>query len=435
MRWLGVACVVLGVSCRPRVARPSGDAGGDANDSSAGELARAPRFSRPVAALRVNGATAVVARDRATALLTFTKFGDDHRAAAAVPLPAGLDEPELLGSSFDLGLLARATADAADGRALLRISLAGDAGSGRTEAATVGSAACSTADGVYSLSREATGWRGSFFPLTEVAADKEGPLLAGRAQATIVCGQHRAFVVLSAAGELRAAAWTPSAHEVHPVDLPKPPSSGAEEDTLMAAMGDKLVIAKLERSTLHTLVWPDEGSDWRRAEAAGLQGLALEALEPGQGQLGLLFVRTTARAKGCPRTDVADAVAEVALVDAVSGQFVHAPESVETWRCGAEPGPFFSGWADGNFLVAWPRGADAACVRAGVRRGGLGYAEVDRQTGRAHVGRVMRPAETIVEAGCDAMKCYAVALTRGADACGAADGPDSGRLEIISYPP
>jgi hypothetical protein len=351
----------------------------------------------------------------------------------AVPLSNGLDDPELVGSPRAFGVLARAAADASDGRVLLRFGSGGHAES--PESVAIGAAACATEDGVYTLAQGKSGWTGSFFALDDAKGEPAKLTLTGRSEATIVCGQHRAFVALSAPGELTAVAWTKAEHDDRPAALPRPIIAGAEVDTVMAAMDDALAIVKLDRSVVHTLVWTGaKGAAWRKAEPIAKEGLALEAVEAEKGKIGLLFVRTIAKAKGCPPGESTDAVAEVALVDAETGKLARAPESLETWRCGAEPGPFFSGWAGGKLVVAWPRGADAACTRAGVKRGGIGYAEVDPASGRARVGRVARAAETIVPAGCDANRCYAVALTRGADPCGPSDGPESGRLEVIAYP-
>jgi hypothetical protein len=375
---------------------------------------------------------AVVARDRATGELAFAKIDDAAPSVDKVmALPAGLDDPELVGSARAFGMLAR-VADAGDGRVLLRFPSQGDAGF--PERVPIGAAACATEDGVYAVDREKTGWSGSFISLDAAMIEPSRMVLSGNSAATIVCGQRRAFVALSAPGELSAVAWARAEHDDRPTALPKATTADAEEDTMMAAMDDALVVVKLDRSVVHTLVWTGaKGAAWRKADPIAKQGLALEMVEAEKGKIGLLFVRTVPRAKGCPG-EATDAVAEVALVDAETGKLARAPESLETWRCGAEPGPFFSGWAAGRLVVAWPRGADAACTRAGVRRGGLGFAVVDPATGRAVVGRLARPAETIVPAGCDATRCYAVALTRGSDPCGPSDGPESGRLEVIAYP-
>ena len=204
---------------------------------------------------------------------------------------------------------------------------------------------------------------------------------------------------------------------------------------LMAAMGDGLALVALQGRTLAVAIFrPDEPvTRWQKVTLAGGDDAALESIEPDGGKIGFLMLRTVPATKGCRTSDANDTVAEVAIFDVEAGKLVHAPERVETWRCGAEPGPFFSGWAAGKFMIGWPRGADAACSRARVRWGGLGFAVVD--AGGARVQHIGRPGDSIAEAGCDARKCYAVVLTRGTDPCGPADGPEAGKLEIVAYPP
>jgi len=436
----GFAWLVVGLSCRPHSTGGSVDAGnrqGEIEAAARGEKIRPLRFARPVTAARMEHGIGVVARDRATGELAFAEFDDNALVVlTTVPLPAKLDDPELLVSSGDLAVLARAPADGGRARVSLRIAMGGDGGATVIDSRPVGSAACSTLDGVYSLERDGAGWRGSFRSLTLAGGEERGPRLGASSEVTIVCGQHRAFVVVNGRGEQRVVAWAPEGHDARPTILPKPPLPDPDEGALMAAKGDELVVAKIQKSTLATLVLQNNhGAIWRVADVAAGDGLALETLEPGEGVIGLLFIRTVSPVKGCSGSEKTDAVAEVALADAASGKIVRAPEPIETWRCGAEPGPFFSGWIGGRLVIAWPRSADSACARAGVRHGGIGFAEVEPGAGHVRVTRLSRPFDAIAGAGCDEKKCYAVALTRGADPCGPADGPDTGRLEVIVYPP
>lgn len=440
MRWLALAWLAFGASCRSNTSRPpparDGSTGADVRDVVDKGAQPLTRFARPMTARRVDGGIDAVARDRATGDLTLVRLDDrSPQAPTVMPLKASLDDPELVVSSLDLGVLGRKVTDGGTGRVLLRVAWDADAGVKRIDLSPVGSAVCATMEGVYSIAREATAWRGTFVALTEAGGEASGPTLVGRSEATVICGQHRAFVVTNTGGELRALAWSPSSHNAQPALLARSPSAAGGE-TIMSALADNLVIAKLQKSTFSTLVWPGEtsGSAWRSDAMAPADGRTLEAMEPWQGQLGLLFVHAIAKVKGCTGGEKTDSVAEVGLADVATGKLARAPEPVETWKCGAEPGPFFTGWANGKFVVAWPRGPDAACAAAGVRRGGIGYAAVDPRTGRARVGRVLRPADAIVDAGCDATQCYAVALTRGPNPCDASDGPESGRLEVISYP-
>ncbi len=403
-------------------------------DAGAKDELHRQRWDRPIRAARVEGGVLVIGRDRDTRQLVFGRLNDGALAMGPIlPLPPGIEEPEILTSSGDLGILGRSSSDAGSARVLLRLGAGSDAGP--MELGQVGKVSCSSADGVFALTQQESGWKGSFLSLTSAASSGSGPTFGSRFEITLVCGAHRAFVVTNASGDLRAASWSAGENDVVLATVPKLDSSNTDGDTLMGAMDDKLVIARGDAAGFHAIVWPVERGvpAWRHDANATREGRALERLEPAGGRLGLLFVRTARHAKGCKGNDTTDAIAEAAVFDVASGKLARAPEALETWKCGAEPGPFFSGWADGKFVIAWPRGADAACVDGGVRRGGLGYAEVDPESGKAKVGRIARPAESIVDAGCEGRRCYAVALTRGASPCGANDA-ERGTLELISYP-
>jgi len=441
MRRLALVCISLGVSCRPRSV-PVIDAGaGDATVVPTAQSKPALRVARPISALRTPTGAAVVARDRASgglvlaALEGSSSLPDGAVAATfALPTAAGLDNPEVAGAWPRLGILADAPDDAAKRRVFLRVSIDADGGAHASEPVSVGGATCATADGVYSIARDNDGWKGTFFPFAGEAS--EGPFLPGRTEATIVCGRARAFLVLAGSGEVRALRWSPSDHDARPTLLPRVPSAEGDDETVMSAAEDDLVLVKRDSAALYTLVWTGQGAaSWHKAEMNSPEGRALESIEAEAHWLGMLFLRTVPKAKGCSGSETTDAVLELAVAALDTGKLVHAPEAVETWKCGAEPGPFFTGWTRGKLVAAWPRGADAVCTRAGVKRGGLGFAEVDPAGGRAKVGRIARPAETIAEAGCGESQCYAVALTRGSDPCGASDGPESGRLELVAYPP
>jgi len=284
----GFAWLVVGLSCRPHSTGGSVDAGnrqGEIEAAARGEKIRPLRFARPVTAARMEHGIGVVARDRATGELAFAEFDDNALVVlTTVPLPAKLDDPELLVSSGDLAVLARAPADGGRARVSLRIAMGGDGGATVIDSRPVGSAACSTLDGVYSLERDGAGWRGSFRSLTLAGGEERGPRLGASSEVTIVCGQHRAFVVVNGRGEQRVVAWAPEGHDARPTILPKPPLPDPDEGALMAAKGDELVVAKIQKSTLATLVLQNNhGAIWRVADVAAGDGLALETLEPGEG--------------------------------------------------------------------------------------------------------------------------------------------------------
>jgi hypothetical protein len=265
----------------------------------------------------------------------------------------------------------------------------------------------------------------------------EGLLGPAKSEATLVCGQHRVFLTTASDETSRVLTWINGERPPAPVFLPKMVGSPGESDTSMAPFEDQLVAVKLDE-TGAVRIWKWKGGAaptvWTKAVLGAKGDAGLEAVIPAAGMVGLVLTRTVDPGKSCRDADALDTVAEVAIVDDVSGRVVHAPERIETWRCGAEPGPFFSGWAQGQLVVAWPRGADAACARAGVRYGGITYAAVEPRATHAKIGRAGRPTESIADAGCVDGKCYVAALTRGSDPCASADSADAGTLEMFSFP-
>jgi hypothetical protein len=441
MRCLPMLCGFLAVACHSKrppsetLSRAATDAGAEADVP---EQAYLPRFAGPIAAARLTGATAVLAHDRGAGRLVLAKFDDavpSNIRTTSLELASGVNDLELLGSSTDLALLVRGGADGSDAPLFYRVRADGDAGVTLGDPLSIGTVACATIDGLFSLRRDGSLWKGSFRSLSSEGDEIAGPTVNARSEITLVCGQHRAFVAVNTDGAIRVLAWSASDFDPRPTSLPKPP--GSDDDALMTAMDDQLVVANLKGAFLNTLVWQPGGgkANWHKASLSGGDEVTLEAVEAVSGFLGLLMLRTTDAAKACRGGDAMDAVAEVAILDIETGKLVHPPERIETWRCGAEPGPFFSGWANGKLVIAWPRGADAACARAGVRHGGVGFAEVDPKSGRARVGRAGTPAEAVTSAGCDGAKCYAAVVTRGTDPCGPADGREAGRLAVIPYPP
>jgi hypothetical protein len=396
----------------------------------------------PVSAIRVKGATVVTARERTGSGWVLARYFDNAPADPSVSRLATLsDAPELVAASGDVGLVSREQTDAGSRRVLYRLEGSGDAGARVGEPTQIGDAICGTLDSVYWVEREGSGFKGWRRAIGEAdAAPVAGPVLTSQSEVTLVCSEHQAFLATNVEGQVRVVTWsaeaTSPASSVRQVMLPKPPLSGAPDDLLMSAMSDGLVLVALDSKAMAAALFrPGQPvTRWQSVKLPSLQGLSLEAIEPEANKIGLLLLRTVAPAKECRKDDANDTVAELAIFDLDASKLVRAPERVETWRCGAEPGPFFSGWASGKFVVGWPRGADAACARARVHWGGLGFGRADPGGAHVQVERVSSPADTIAEAGCDQEKCYAVALTRGAEPCGPADGPEVGKAEIIAYP-
>ena len=441
---------LLLASCRNKtLSAPSASDGAVPRDAEALLVDSSPLspprvfLAPPLSAARVKGATVVAARERGGTGLVLSTYFDTAPADPVISrLGAVPEDSELITAAGDLGLLSREHGDGGSRRLLYRIAPDADAALLVGDPIAVGDAVCATLDGVHWLVREGSGFKGWLRPVGTAGSDViAGPTAASQSEMTLVCGGHRAFLASTVEGQVRVIAWSRSEHdasaEFRPVSIPKPPLSKLPDDMLMGAMDDRLALVALEAKAIAVAIYrPDEAATrWQKVMLAADDEATLEAIEPDSGKIGLLLLRTVPRAKGCRGGEANDTVAEVAIFDVETGKLVRPAERIETWRCAAEPGPFFSGWAAGMFVIGWPRGADSACAHAGVRWGGLGFAVVDPAGGHARVGHTGPSGDTIAEVGCDALKCYAAVLTRGSDPCGPADSPEAGKLEIVSYPP
>ncbi|HEY8075754.1 MAG TPA: hypothetical protein VIF62_16625 [Labilithrix sp.] len=96
--------------------------------------------------------------------------------------------------------------------------------------------------------------------------------------------------------------------------------------------------------------------------------------------------------------------------------------------CGREVGPFFTGAVGDALSVAWvERVPVAGQSRAPIA--GLSYRPIPVQGAPAPLGKIDQPADALVDAGCDATHCFAVALARK-------DGMDAmvpGVAKIVRY--
>jgi hypothetical protein len=414
----------------------SADANGTSNQG------KAMRLAAPLTAVKTSSVAAVAGRDRTTGqvVLAFSfdgVWGIERTVRISDSGPAVTDDIELFGSGDNVALSVRGLLGKGLVRNLHRVDLAVDAGLRVSSPVEAGEASCATNDGVFSLYREADNFKGRFWPFAGAETGADGLVGTATSEATLVCGQHRVFLAMTSDDTLRVLTWANGEKPRLPIIVPKVVGSSGEGETLMAPFEDQLVAVKLdEKANVRTLRWHGGPSPavWSKTNLGGKGEAGLEAAVPTAGMLGLVLTRAVDPGKSCPDADALDTVAEVVIVDDAGGRVIHPPERIETWRCGAEPGPFFSGWAGGQLVVAWPRGADAACARAGVRYGGLSYAIVEPKASRAKTGHAGRAAEAIADAGCVDGKCYVAALTRGADPCGAADSADAGTLEMFVFP-
>jgi hypothetical protein len=95
-------------------------------------------------------------------------------------------------------------------------------------------------------------------------------------------------------------------------------------------------------------------------------------------------------------------------------------------ECGKDAGPFWTGATSSGFVIAWAERVSKS-NKTSAPIGGLAYRVMD---GKAELVHVAQPADALVDAGCAAGVCYAVALVREAGG----DGMKPEKARVIAYP-
>jgi hypothetical protein len=446
------------------------------------------RLATPWAASRVGGAVHVAGLERGSpdGALAAATLGLDGAVSAAVSFRRETDgdedgradggaeggggwpdggaghggQPRGKPSSIDLlaspeGLLV--LVDAAQGGPWgLRAPAAGALRGARWERAEA--ALCSSGNAVYSLAR-----RGAEQVVSERSFAGGEASVVGQAsaqtQASLACGASSAFllgdegtrrvatalgvahgVAAGAAGAAEGAAAGAAAGGARPVVLTGEPGDGDDDERAVQVVpdGDGLLVLRLgERGSLSLRAWDGRAARagaWVRASARAQAGASIDLVLPGEGRVAAVLTRPAPPGKPCRNGEEADTVAELWVIDRASGRVEREGERLERWTCGAEAGPFWGGLVKGSFVVTWPRGADAACARLGVRFGGVAYVAA-AASGPLRTGRVDAPADDVLEAGCGGDACVLVALSRGEPgACAPAAGPASGAPRVLVLP-
>lgn len=257
--------------------------------------------------------------------------------------------------------------------------------------------------------------------------------------ASLACGQTRAFVSGDTGPSRVARRLDPgSAGSAASIaTLSKDAELGKDEERafLVLATGDGLLAVRLlAKGGLATRAWSGdaEPGPWLASDAKLGKEPSIELVVASETTIGVVLSRPVDAARDCPGGED-DAIAELVVLDRATGKARKDPRELDRWTCGGDPGPFFGGVVGDRVVVAWPRGADTACSKLGVRHGGLGY--LATRDGAGKIVRLDAPAEAFVDAGCDKDRCAVAYLARGAPgACVAGASPDAGEPRVLAFP-
>jgi hypothetical protein len=139
----------------------------------------------------------------------------------------------------------------------------------------------------------------------------------------------------------------------------------------------------------------------------------------------LVIVFTQDGSSGCPDGQASTKVSAV-RIDRTSGE--ETTLELSTGACSHEVGPFFTGMVGDGVSVAWvERVAAAGKPKASIVA--LAHAFVPANGSAQTVTRIDVAADALVDAGCDADRCYAAALERKAGTDGMVPGP----IKVLRY--
>jgi hypothetical protein len=433
-----------GCTCR---ARPGGaDGGGGDFDGQAPRSAsaslRAPDassgsiFSAPIAGAHVGaGAVIVVGLVTAGATITAARLEADGHVAWTKPLLDGVSwAPDVDLKAFPIsggaGGAVVVWRGPHAGRVLRQLVAVGGDGRILDGPITIGAAACATDDGA--AWSEAAGQRGSKLRmrtgLSGAPHEEPGPTITE--DFTMICGAHRAYAI------------TEGDEGAPPRVLAIPPAAGTPRLTL----GPETFGHDDERDLVPYVVGDDLG--FVRVSTAGLVQVAeiqngkASVLRGGKGRLPVdddivavdadeahvFVVHTHDESERCK--------------DDRGGASVHAlrigrhgePETslvLAPGECGKDAGPFWTGSPRGTLTVAWaertPRVSPTTPPIAGLAYRVLEEAPAG---GAPAIGHISAPADALADAGCDGLRCYALALVREPGS----DGMSPEAVRLLTYP-
>jgi hypothetical protein len=300
-------------------------------------------------------------------------------------------------------------------------------GNALEEPFTVGAAACATDSELAWAERGTKGtWLvkarafGATTQTTAIAVPEER-------DPVVLCGAHRLFAFGDGDDDVTLTSWergvrAPSLRVMEDVEFGSDEERGHE----VYAVGDVVGIVRVGAGGSVTAreVTGDKRSAWRHLGRKLTEGDDVTLVDADARMAILAFTRDTS----APGDVVSQSsVLVLAWERAGTGDWTNelAPSDALRTR-----GPFWSGAVAGGVVVGWAE--RSARADAGAPVVGMAYRLVSSEpTGSlGELRRVDRPADDLVDAGCDDAHCYAVALARRA-------GEDGGQpevAEVLRYP-
>lgn len=403
-----------------------------------GDARSEAKYSAPIAAARMSGGSvavaALVAGDKTIVVTTFGADGAIEWTREVFRGVTWSPEVELrvLPASDGAAVVWRGAVDGKIARWLVVLDAKGEP---RGKPVEVGSALCSTLDGLAWIDRagaepvrvQMRGWSD--------AEPHELGRVAAEPAPTLECGEHRVHVLVASEDELSVTTLPASDGGVPVVvsrDKDFPDDGDADNQTftfkdtlgvLRVAESGALAMRELEGATL---------GPWRKlkhrlsADDDVIVGVDGDATS-------LVVVYTHDQSELCKDPGASGKSLHALTIDratATESRVLLAPAD-----CGKETGPFWIGASARGFVVAWvERGKrsdpNTAPIRALHHRALVADGGATGAGTSAPPQRIEQAADALVDAGCDGVACWAVALVRDQGA----DGMAPEALRVMRYP-
>ncbi|MBX3191761.1 MAG: hypothetical protein KF819_32525 [Labilithrix sp.] len=424
-----LACGASACTCSKGSAPASGDAasGEDAavatREAEAPAVAQAAGLSAPIAASRGDAGDVVVAGlDVPAKAIRVQRISSKDEVVADKTILEGVSwssDAELKMAPAGAGV-AITWRGLRGGRLVRQHVVLGADLAAKGEPIEVAAASCATQDGFwFTDGARAHGrpWSGSTVSTTLPKHD----------DAAIVCGAHRAFALLD---EEESASLVVLGGDAGAMTVLKDSDFGEDEQRERAefTVGDDLGVVRLATSGALAVRELHGGAlgPLRKLKRRIPHDDDVVAVDASASTIVVIYTQDVG--EGCAKTGGSGPSTKVTALRVDRAGEGEEVIELSPGTCGREVGPFFTGVIGDEVSVAWIErvpGGSLKSARAPIAA--LAHRVV--KAAGASVARVEQPADAIVDAGCDATRCYAVALVRRPGA----DGMVPGFARVLRY--
>lgn len=240
--------------------------------------------------------------------------------------------------------------------------------------------------------------------------------------ASLLCGQHRAFAVLDDDDKTLALPLGEGGGAA--VTMVREDDFGDDEQRELAeyTVGDDVGFVRLGTSgalAIRELTGEGAGALHKLKRGIGRDDDVV-AVDASPQIVVIVYTQDASEAAKDADTTDTTSCTKVAALRVDRNSMEASTIELSSGRCGYEVGPFFTSAVGEDVSVAWTeRTGGAGRARAPIAA--LAHSLVGK-AGIPGVKRIDQPADALVDAGCEGSSCYAVALVRrdGADAAGIA---------------